>query len=142
MLSLPNCAVVKKIFLNIVVGGFDKIITVLGIPATRSSLLITESPNSLYCYSNVVTSYNKMKSWKNGSLYNCKKCWKIQKGATIRRKSTQWSKEKRTNNDLQNTTQKTKDRVTRTLLKQRDAELMCSGRVRSSYKLCILFCML
>ncbi len=64
------------------------------------------------------------------------------KRATIRRKSTQWPKEKRTNNDLQNTTLKKIDRVTRTLLKQGGAELMCSGRVHSSYKLCILFCML
>ena len=38
---------------------------------------------------------------------------------------------KGTNNDLQNTTQKTKDRVTQTLLKTR-AELISSGRVGSS----------
>ena len=37
-------------------------------------------------------------------------------------------KGKRTNNDLQNTTQKTKDRVTPTPLKT-GGELMCSGRV-------------
>ena len=30
--------------------------------------------------------------------------------------TTQWPKEKRTNNDLQNTTQKTKDRATRSPL--------------------------
>jgi hypothetical protein len=38
---------------------------------------------------------------------------------------------KRTNNDLQNTTQKTKDQVTRTLLKTGD-ELRYTGRVSSS----------
>jgi hypothetical protein len=38
---------------------------------------------------------------------------------------------KRTNNDLQNI-HKTKDRVTRTSLKT-GGELMCSGRVGSSY---------
>ena len=39
--------------------------------------------------------------------------------------------DKRTNNDLQNKSQKTKDRATRTLLKTRD-ELRCSGRVSIS----------
>jgi hypothetical protein len=38
---------------------------------------------------------------------------------------------KRTRNDLQNTTQKTKDRATRTSLKTGD-ELMCPGRISSS----------
>jgi len=42
------------------------------------------------------------------------------------------AKTKRTNNDLQNTTQKTKDRATRTPLKY-GGELMCSGRVGSSW---------
>ena len=39
----------------------------------------------------------------------------------VKRQTTQWSKEKgqRTNNDLQNTKQKTKDRATRTPLKTR-----------------------
>jgi len=36
-----------------------------------------------------------------------------------------------TNNDLQNITQKTKDRVTRTPLKS-GGELQCSGRISSS----------
>jgi len=40
-------------------------------------------------------------------------------------------KDKRTNNDLQNITQKTKDRVTRTPLKT-GGELLCSGRVGRS----------
>jgi hypothetical protein len=39
-------------------------------------------------------------------------------------------KDKRTNNDLQNTKHKTKDRTTRTPLKT-GSELMCSGRVSS-----------
>jgi len=39
--------------------------------------------------------------------------------------------DKRTTNDQQNTTQKTKDRATRTPLKTGD-QLMCSGRVGSS----------
>jgi hypothetical protein len=43
----------------------------------------------------------------------------------------QKKKEKRTNNDLQSFTQKTRDRVTRTLLKT-GGELMCSGRIGSS----------
>jgi hypothetical protein len=45
----------------------------------------------------------------------------------------QWLKEKeqKTNNDLQNTTQKTKDCETRDPLKT-GSELMCSGRVGSS----------
>jgi hypothetical protein len=40
-------------------------------------------------------------------------------------------KDKRTNNDLQNITHKTKDHVTRTPLKI-GGEFMCSGRVSSS----------
>jgi len=43
----------------------------------------------------------------------------------------QTKKDKRTNNDLQNITQKTKDRVTRTPLKT-GGELGCSGWVSSS----------
>jgi hypothetical protein len=38
------------------------------------------------------------------------------------------AKDKMTNNDLQNITHKTKDRLTRTILKTGD-ELKCSGRV-------------
>ena len=41
------------------------------------------------------------------------------------------AKRKRTNNDLQNSTHKSKDRVTRTPLKT-GGELRCSGRVGSS----------
>ena len=49
----------------------------------------------------------------------------------------QKKKNKRANNDLQNITHKTKDRVTRTPLKTgRGDELMCSGRVNSS---CLIF---
>jgi hypothetical protein len=48
-----------------------------------------------------------------------------------RQHNGQKKKDKRTNNDLQNITYKTKDRVTRTLLKT-EGELRCSGRVSSS----------
>jgi hypothetical protein len=44
------------------------------------------------------------------------------------RQTIQWSKEKRTNIDLQNTTQKTNVRATRTSLKTW-SELRCFGRV-------------
>jgi hypothetical protein len=44
-------------------------------------------------------------------------------------------KEKRTNNDLQNNTQKIKDRATRTSLKT-GGELRCSGKVSSSCSTC------
>jgi hypothetical protein len=45
------------------------------------------------------------------------------------------TKRKRTNNDLQNTTQKTQDWTTQTPLKTGD-ELWCSGRVSSSWSAC------
>ena len=48
-------------------------------------------------------------------------------------------KDKRTNNDLQNTTQKNKDWATRTPLKTGD-ELMCSGRVGSACSTCDIRC--
>jgi hypothetical protein len=48
-----------------------------------------------------------------------------------RQHNGQKKKYKRTNNNLQNITYKTKDRVTRTTLKTGD-ELRCSGRVSSS----------
>ena len=48
-----------------------------------------------------------------------------------RKHNGQGKRNKRTNNDLQNITHKTKDRVTRTPLKPGD-ELMCSGRAGSS----------
>jgi len=44
----------------------------------------------------------------------------------------QWPKGKRTNNDLQNTTEKTKDRATLIPIKP-DGELRCSGRVNRSF---------
>jgi hypothetical protein len=47
-------------------------------------------------------------------------------------RQTQWPKEKvQKDNDIQNTTQKTRDRVTRTPLKN-GGKLRCSGRVGSS----------
>jgi len=45
-----------------------------------------------------------------------------------RQHNGQTKKNKRTSNDLQNTTPKTKDRATRILLKTRD-EFRCSGRI-------------
>ena len=50
---------------------------------------------------------------------------------SVYRRRTDTTMAKYTNNDLQNSTWKTKDRATRTLLKTGD-ELMCSGRTRSS----------
>ena len=47
-----------------------------------------------------------------------------------RRKDTTMTKRKRTNNDLQNTTQETKDRATPL---RSECELMCSERVNSSW---------
>ena len=47
-----------------------------------------------------------------------------------RQHNVQKKKRKTTNSDLQNTTQKTKDRATRSPLKSR-RELKCSGRVSS-----------
>ena len=49
-----------------------------------------------------------------------------------RRTENTMAKRKRTNNDLQNTTQKTKNRATRTPLKT-EGERRCCGRVSSSY---------
>ena len=56
-----------------------------------------------------------------------------------RQHNGQKKKDKRTNNDLQNTTHKTKDRVTRTPLKT-VGELRCSGRVRSSFSTSVTRC--
>ena len=65
------------------------------------------------------------------------------KSRKLKDKTTQWPNEKgqRTNNDLQNTTQKPKDRTTRTPLKT-GGELMCSGRVNRSCstRSCSLVC--
>ena len=47
------------------------------------------------------------------------------------RRYGQNEKDKRTNNNLQNTTEKTKDRVTQTSLKT-GCEFMCSGRLNIS----------
>jgi molybdenum cofactor biosynthesis enzyme MoaA len=49
----------------------------------------------------------------------------------------QWQKkDKRTNSDLQNITQKTKDRPTRTPLKTGGGGIRCSGRVNSFCSTC------
>ena len=54
------------------------------------------------------------------------------KDRIINKESLLHAKWKRTNNDLSNTTQKTKDRATRTPLKT-GGELMCFGKVSSSW---------
>ena len=46
-----------------------------------------------------------------------KKSLKIPKETTIEEQTIQWPKEKQANNNIQNTTQKTKDWATRTILK-------------------------
>jgi 4-diphosphocytidyl-2C-methyl-D-erythritol kinase len=56
---------------------------------------------------------------------------RIHKSKKDRKHNGQKKKDKSTNNDLQNITHKTKDRVTRTLLKT-EGELRSSGRVSSS----------
>jgi hypothetical protein len=55
----------------------------------------------------------------------------IRKSGNDRQHNDQKKRDKWTNNDLQNITPKTKDRVTRTLLKT-EGELKCSGRVSNS----------
>jgi hypothetical protein len=55
--------------------------------------------------------------------------------AIIERTDNAMTNRKRANNGLQNTTQITKDRVTRTPLKTR-SELKCSGKERSSCSTC------
>jgi hypothetical protein len=56
---------------------------------------------------------------------------KIRKSKKDRQHNGQKKRNRRTNNDLQNTTHKTKDRVTRTPLST-GCEIKCSGRVSSS----------
>ena len=59
-----------------------------------------------------------------------RKVWR--QSEVVSRTDKTMSKIKRSNNDLQNITQKTTDRATRTNLKT-GAELRCSGRVSSSW---------
>ena len=65
-----------------------------------------------------------------------RRVWRYQRGDqnSLNKKDRQYNdqnkKDKRTNNDLQNTTQKTKDRATRTKLKT-GSKPRCSGRVAS-----------
>jgi len=65
--------------------------------------------------------------------YFTRRVWRYQRGNQNpyieEWQTTQW--QKRTSNDLQNTTQKTKDQVTRIPQKNGD-ELMCTGRIGSS----------
>ena len=66
-------------------------------------------------------------------FYDTKGIIKICKSKKNRQHNGQKKKDKMTNNDLQNITQKTKDWVTRTPLNT-GSELMCSGRVINSCK--------
>ena len=66
---------------------------------------------------------------------NTKGVIRIRKSKKNRQHNGQNKKDKRTNNDLQNKTQKTKDRATRTPLKI-ECELGCPGRVNSSCSTC------
>ena len=65
-----------------------------------------------------------------------RRIWRYQRGNQNpymeEAQKTHWPREKRTNNDLQNMTHKTKDRVTRTPL-QIGSELRCPGSVSSSW---------
>ena len=63
--------------------------------------------------------------------YEKKIVWRYQRGNQTPNDQKSMTKRKRTNNELQNTTQKSKDRATQTPLKTR-GELMCFGRVNSS----------
>jgi len=69
--------------------------------------------------------------WDQVEFENTKGVIRIHKSKKIRQHNGQMKNEKRRNNDLQNNTQKTKDRVTRTPLKT-GGELRCSGREGSS----------
>ena len=66
-------------------------------------------------------------------FYDTKGIIRICKSKKNRQHNGQKKKDKMTNNDLQNITQKTKDWVTRTPLNT-GSELMCSGRVINSCK--------
>ena len=57
-------------------------------------------------------------------LEDTKRVIRIRKSKKNRQRNGQKKKDKRTNNDLQNTTQKTKDRATRTPLKKVPAPLV------------------
>ena len=73
-------------------------------------------------YLELLTLWDKFEDTK-GVIRSCK--------SKNRQHSHQKKKDKRTNNDLQNTTHTTKDWATRTLLRA-GYELRCSGRVNSS----------
>jgi hypothetical protein len=63
-----------------------------------------------------------------------KKYWryeKVNQKPQVEERQNTMTKRKRTNNDLLNTTQKTKDWATRTSRKT-ESELMCSGKISSS----------
>jgi hypothetical protein len=79
---------------------------------------------------------NTMNKWKRTKGQTIQ--WTSEKGQKDRQYNEQVKKHKRTKYYLQNTTQKTKDRATRTLLKTAD-ELRCSGRAGSSCSILITF---
>jgi hypothetical protein len=74
------------------------------------SLILQPRLGSLEVY----TAYSK---WKYFNTRICSTCRKHLSEPVHRRTDNTMAKRKRTNNDLQNTTQKTKDRVSRTPLK-------------------------
>jgi hypothetical protein len=76
-----------------------------------------------------VTNYSKEK------FEDTKRVIRIHKSKKDRQHNGQKKKYKRSNNDLQSITHKTKDRVTRTPLKT-DGELGCTGKVSSSCSTC------
>ena len=82
--------------------------------------------------SNITQKYTKRELTKTAMCETSLMIPKEQSESVYRRRpDNTMIKRKCTNNDLQNITYKTKDRVTRTPLKT-GVELMCSGRVRSS----------
>ena len=88
----------------------------------------------LCCHTSV---FNYRVTWQHQDEPG-EKCLQIPKGqskALNRRTDNTMAKRKRMNNDLQNTTQKTKDRAPRTPLSTA-GELVCFGRVSSSCSSC------
>ena len=90
----------------------------------KSTNLVEDNPMNIHTIINCAF-------WQE-EFEDTKEVIKIRKSKKDRQHNNKKKKKnKRTNNDLQNTTQKTKDRTTRTPLKP-GGELRCSGRVSSS----------
>ena len=109
-----------------------------------SELFITNVPkNFILCNSTCIFSYKEftcsIKSYSSSKVsvqiservWNAKGLIRIRKSKKNRQHNGQKKKNKRTSNDLQNTTHKAKDWITRTPLTT-GGELRCSGRVGSS----------